>query len=112
MGIVKMPLDAQTCYFAVQELRLLFQFSAFRVHRLCQFGTLLILPLLARLVVSLLALGSSLRGFRRTRMIRCVDGGSYSQFNCIVYLTATQVALSLFRPDLKNRGYQALVVYV
>jgi hypothetical protein len=72
-----------------------------------QFGTLLILPLLARLVVSQLASGSSLRGFRRTRMIRHVDGDSYSRFKFIGKLTAVKTARWLFHPDLKDRGYQA-----
>jgi hypothetical protein len=76
-----------------------------------QFGTLFILPLLARLVVSRIASGSSLRGFHRTRMIRHVDGYSYLQDDSIT-LTAAKAALSLFRPDLKDRGYQTPVIYV
>jgi len=87
-------------------------FRCFPSPSLCQFGTLLILPLLARLVVSQLVFGSSLRGFRRTRMIRRVDGDSYSRFNSIKRLTAAKAAMSLFHPDLKDRGYQALVIYV
>ncbi|MEQ9672821.1 hypothetical protein [Coleofasciculus sp. G2-EDA-02] len=44
-------------------------------------------------------------------MIRCIDGDSYSQIYSIS-LTAAKAALSLGRPDLKDRGYQAPVIYV
>ena len=44
-------------------------------------------------------------------MIHHVDGDSYSQIDFII-LTAAKAALSLFRPDLKDRGYQVPVIYV
>ncbi len=67
-----------------------------------QSGTLLILPLLARLVVSSIAFGSSLRGLRRTRMIRHVDGYSYSPLK---YVTkADKSAMSLFLPGFERPG--------
>jgi hypothetical protein len=74
MGIVKMPLDAQTCYLAIQALRLLIHFEGdFR----SEFMTLPFLPLLARLVVSHNASGSSLQGFHLTRRLQYVDDYSY-----------------------------------
>ena len=78
----------------------------------CQFGTLNILPLLARLVVSHLAFGSSLQGFRLTR-IASSRRWLFLLAAHILPLMAMQINLpaSFFHPALKRRGYQASVLF-
>jgi hypothetical protein len=78
------------------QLRLLSKLFCFPIPSLSQIGTLLVLPLFARLVVMPIASGSSLRGFLRTRTIHRVDGYSYSQFY-LNTLTEAKAAESLGR---------------